>query len=121
MNERAGVLEIAKASGASVLFALIFVLIFAGAIKLFSLSYEVITPINQAIKVISLIAATLLFVRENGGLVKGAIIGAAFFICTYLIFSMMGGFSFSYKTALELLFCVIVGGIGGALSVNIFK
>ena len=67
---RTNVLQVLKAVFAAVLFSLVFVLIFTVIIQLFSLPLEVVKPVNQVFKIISIAAGGLIFIRGEKGLFK---------------------------------------------------
>lgn len=114
-------LIVLKGVAAAVIFSLAAVLLFALIIKLFSLPSSVITPVNQAIKVLSVLLSSLVFVRGNKGFLKGILLGLFAVAATYLVFAAIGGANFSWKFFIELLLGAIVGGIGGIIAVNVRK
>ena len=63
---RTNVFQVLKAVLAAVLFSLAFVLIFTVIIQLFSLPMNVVKPVNQVFKIISVAAGGLIFLREIG-------------------------------------------------------
>lgn len=115
-------LIVLKGVAAAVIFSLAAVLLFALIIKLFSLPSSVITPVNQAIKVLSVLLSSLVFIRGNKGFLKGILLGLFAVAATYFVFAAIGGgANFSWKFFVELLFGGIVGGIGGIIAVNVRK
>ncbi len=95
------------------------VLIFALIIKATNLSEIAIKSVNQFIKIISIFLGVLFSVKENKGLVKGAIVGATYMLIVSLIFRLLGSRGNGFLSfILELLFCAIVGVIFGIISVN---
>jgi putative membrane protein (TIGR04086 family) len=116
------ILQITKAVAMSVIVALALVLIFTFIIQIFSLPSSVIKPVNQVIKILCIVAGGLIFIRDEGGLVKGGIYGALAVIVTYLLFAIIAGeFAFSWTTIVEFIFGSIIGGIVGVIAVNIKK
>ena len=112
--------QILKATCAAIVFSLAFALIFTLIIHLCSLPSAVIKPVNQVFKIIAIAAGGLLFIRGEKGLIKGAIYGVTALICTYLLFSLIGGrFSFSYLMIVEILIGGAAGAISGVLAVNL--
>ena len=76
--------------------------------------------VNQVLKGISLSAGTLVFIRGEKGFLKGSIAGVFFTALSYLSFSALGGnFSLSWMLVVELLIALLVGGLSGALAVNL--
>jgi putative membrane protein (TIGR04086 family) len=116
------ILQITKAVAMSVIVALALVLIFTFIIQIFSLPSSVIKPVNQVIKVLCIVAGGIVFIRGEGGLLKGGIYGALAVIVTYLLFGIIAGeFTFSWTTIVEFIFGSIIGGIVGVIAVNIKK
>ena len=71
---RTNIFQVLKAVLASVLISLAFVLVFTLIIQLFSLPMNVVKPVNQVFKIISIVAGGLIFIRGEKGLVKGLIL-----------------------------------------------
>lgn len=113
--------EALKAAAAAVIFSLAATLAFAGIIKLFSVPSEAIAVVTRIIKAAAVFAGTVLFVREEKGIFKGAAAGAAAAAVTYFIFSAIAGEEFSPLFFAEVLFGGIIGGISGIIAVNIRK
>lgn len=119
---RTNVFQVLKAVLAAVLFSLAFVLIFTVIIQLFSLPMNVVKPVNQVFKIISVAAGGFIFLRGDKGLVKGIIYGISAVILTYLMYGLISlSLSFSWMFLLEIAFGAIVGGICGIIAVNIKK
>ncbi len=104
----------------SVIFCLAGVLILALITKFCSLNDVAIKVINQFVKVLSIFLGAMLFVSGTGGLIKGVLIGAVGSSVTYLLFSLLfGSPSFGVAFFIDVVFCAIVGGISGVISMNI--
>ena len=113
-------LTILKGSVYAVIGMLLGVLVFAIFVKLLYMSNGTIKVINQIIKGMAIAIACFLTVREEKGLVKGALIGLCGCVFTALIFSIMGAQSFfSVGLLIDLIMGVIVGAIFGIIAVNI--
>ena len=113
-------LTILKGSVYAVIGMLLGVLVFAIFVKLLYMSNGTIKVINQIIKGMAIAIACFLTVREEKGLVKGALIGLCGCVFTALIFSIIGGQSFfSVGLLIDLIMGVIVGAIFGIIAVNI--
>lgn len=114
--------QILKATCASVVFVLIYALLFTLIIQLFCLPTGVVKPTNQVFKILAITVGGLLFIREDKGLVTGAIFGAVSVIVNYLLFSLIAcSFTIGPFFALELFLGVVAGGITGIIAVNIKK
>ena len=86
---RTNIFQVLKAVLASVLISLAFVLVFTLIIQLFSLPMNVVKPVNQVFKIISIVAGGLIFIRGEKGLVKGLIYGVIAVLLTYLLFGLI--------------------------------
>ena len=105
-----------------IIITLLSVLVFAGIVKLATLSSSVIKAVNQFIKIISVFLGCAFTVKESKGLIKGIIIGAISTVITYLLFALIGGgVSFGLNFLLDVVLGVVVGGTSGVISVNFKK
>ena len=104
----------------AIIITLVGVLIFAGVIKTARLSSSVIKAVNQFIKIISIFLGVFFSVRNDKGLIKGALIGLISTAVIYLIFSLIGSDTdFSVTFIIDLVFGLIVGAISGVIAVNV--
>lgn len=116
--------KVAKGSLFSLCFSLIFVLLFAFCLKFTSLSENLITPINQVIKGVSIFLGVFLALKKEKkqGLVCGLLVGFVFTIIAFLSFSILCGcFVFDKSLLTDMIFGAIIGGICGIISVNLKK
>lgn len=114
------ILSVISGTFIAVISTLIGVLIFAGVIKISDLSYGVIKPVNQFIKVLSVFLGCFFGIKGNKGLIKGILIGVLSTFLTYVIISIMGKETlFSLAFLIDIIFSVIIGGIVGIIVVNI--
>ncbi len=119
-SNKKGVTQIAKGVGCSIIAILLATLVFAIAIKIFSISSAVITPVNQIIKALAIFFGCLVAVRESKGWLKGLFIGVMVIVVTYFIFAIVAGnISFGFANLLEILFGGVVGAISGVVAVNL--
>ena len=94
--------------------------VFAVILRTTGWGEAVIYTVNQVLKGSSLALGTLVFIRGEKGFLKGALTGVFFTALSYLSFSALGGdFSFSWMLVVELFFAVLVGGLSGAIAVNL--
>ena len=102
---------------------LIMILLFAVIVRFFNVSDSWIFPINQVIKVISLILGLVVMLKDNSkGFLKGLILGLIYFVLSFLIFSILQGkFSISIKNLYDLILTTLMGGLAGIIIVNIKK
>lgn len=116
------ILQVTKATCASVIFVLIYSLVFAGIISLFNLPSSVIKPVNQVFKVVAIVLGGMLFLRGERGLFKGALLGFSSVAFTWLIFcAIAASFTFGWTTLLEAVIGAFAGGISGIIAVNVKK
>ena len=117
---RDNVLQVLKATLAAAIFSLLCVLIFSFIIQLFSVSTDVIKPVNQVFKILAIALGGILFIRGGGGLFKGAVYGVCAVLVTYLLFSIISSsFAVTWLFALEIALGAVAGGISGIIGVNI--
>ena len=100
---------------------LIMILLFAVIVRFFNVSDSWIFPINQVIKVISIILGLVVMLKDNSkGFLKGLILGLIYFVLSFLIFSILQGkFSISIKNLYDLILTTLMGGLAGIIIVNI--
>ena len=117
---RTTVIQITKSVLAAILLSLTFVLVFTVIIQLCTLPSTVIKPVNQVFKILSIIISGLLFIRDDKGLIKGAIHGTLAVVLTFLVFGAISlSLSADWKFAIELLLGAIAGGASGIIAVNL--
>ncbi len=99
-------------------FALIIFLAFS--LKWFDLSESLISPLNLAIKTISVLVGAVVAIKgKNKGLIKGAIFGFLYILLAFASFSALAqSFSFDLSLLLDILFASVAGGIVGIIKVN---
>ena len=112
--------RIAKGVGLGLAFSFLMVIIFASVRTAITVPDKWVYPVNQTIKVCAIALGTLLYVRGEKGFLQGIAIGALFTALSYLAFSSLGGdFSITWMIFAELALATFVGGVFGALAVNI--
>ena len=105
-------------------FSLIGILVFAFILKFTNISEGVITPVNQAIKGVSIFLGVFLALKKQRemGLVSGFLIGLFYTLLAFLVFSVLSShFAFDLTLLTDIAFGGIIGGICGIISVNIKK
>lgn len=113
-------LPVVKGTGLAVIITLIGVLLLAVFVRVFLLSSQTIKIINQFIKTLAVFFGCFKFLRESKGLIRGAILGAFSAVIIRLLFSLLGGEPFFCSgLIIDLLFCGILGGIFGVITVNV--
>ena len=122
-KERLSFLPVVSGVVLSLVASLILILAFAFLIKTFEWGDGIITPINVAIKIISIATGVFVATKDGkGGLKKGAIVGTLYILLSFLIFSiLLGSFSLSAKLIWDLLLGLLGGIILGVMCVNLRK
>lgn len=115
--------EIFKGVIFSLIISVLTVIVFAIIVKFANLSSKTVEIVNIALKIISILAGTLLAVGSGRqGLLKGGIIGLLFVLVSYLVFSLINGsFSVNPLTAFDVIFCLVAGLLSGVFAVNVRK
>jgi putative membrane protein (TIGR04086 family) len=117
---KTNIFQVIKSAVGAVVVSLLFVLIFTLIIQLFSLSTDVVKPVNQIFKILSIVTGVLIFVRDDKGIVKGGIAGFIAVIITYFLYSAISGtLSISWRFPVEILLGTFSGAISGIIAVNI--
>ena len=107
---------------AAFVFALAAMIIFANILAVAALSDNIIYPINQAIKGVSIAVGSVLFVKGEKGWLKGGAIALVFTALAYPVFSAIGGsFAISWWILAEIISAFFIGALGGILAVNFRK
>ena len=116
------IFQIIKGVIISIIICLVSVLVFAYAIKLFSLSSSVIKPVNQVVKAIAITVGCLLSVRPPKGFVKGLSVGFFSVLLELLIFGLIAkNLTFGLNELIDLIFGGILGIIAGIICSNLKK
>ena len=99
-------------------FALVIVLAFS--LKWFSLDEKFISPLNLAIKTVSVLIGSLVAIKgESKGLMKGVIFGFLYIALAFVSFSFLAKtFTFDFGLFLDVLFACVAGGTVGIIKVN---
>lgn len=118
---KAAVFDVVKCVIFSLLFSMVLVLILALISKAAALSDKSVVYINQAIKVVSLLAGVFLGLKSRrGGLVLGAIVGLLYTVFSFLIFALISReLSFENITVFDFLIGIVAGILSGVLTVNV--
>ena len=101
------------------LFALALAAVF---VKNFALPQPTVTAINWSVKCLASFLGSVLFVKGERALFKGAGAGVLYTVLTLLLFAAIGGgFHIDGFFVLELAVCGILGGVGGLLGAKLRK
>ena len=118
------ILLIAKAVFWAVSVSLLGVLLFAVVIKYTNVSEGAIQPVNQIIKVLSILLGCLVVGKklQNKGWLWGIIIGVLYTIVAFVIFSILDGtFNLTANLFNDILFGGILGLIAGIICITLRK
>ena len=116
--------DVIKGALTAVSITLILILLFAVIVRFLNISDGWIFPINQVIKVISIIFGVLVMLKSNRekGFLKGMFLGATYFILSFFVFSILqGNFAFAMKNLYDFILTTLMGGLIGIILVNIRK
>lgn len=117
-------IDVIKGALVSVSITLVLILLFAVIVRFLNISDSWIFPINQVIKVISIIFGVIVLLKNNRekGFLKGLLLGIIYFLLSFFVFSILqGNFSFALKNLYDLLLTTLMGGLVGIIYVNIKK
>ena len=116
-------LDIIRTTIIAVIISLVLVLVFALIVNLVEVGEKVILPVNQAIKVISILASCFVGFKENKqGAFKGALSGLCYTLLSVLVFGLISKeISFNLMKLIDVALGIVAGAISGILSVNIRK
>ncbi len=123
-SKKSSFLSILKGALVAVSSTLIMILLFALVVRFFNVSEKWIFPINQVIKVISLILGIIVLLKSNRekGFLKGLILGLTYFILSFVIFSILQGkLTIGMKNIYDLILTTLMSGLIGIIIVNIKK
>ncbi|NLC16914.1 MAG: TIGR04086 family membrane protein [Clostridiales bacterium] len=114
-------LEVLKGLTIALIISLILILAMALVITFVDVSDTVIAVINQIIKAVSLLVASIIaFKEKSNGWKKGLILGIIYIVAAFLIFSLMDGkFTFGWNILFDLIAGAVMGIICGIFAVNI--
>ena len=114
------VLSFIKGLIVSMLVSFVLVILLALSIKWFSLSENLISPLNLVIKTISVLIGSIIAVKgETKGLVKGIIFGFFYVSMAFCSFSFLAkSFTFDLSLLLDIVFACVAGGMVGIIKVN---
>lgn len=112
-----------KALFVSLIITFACIILFAFIIKWASLPDKVISPVNMAIKAISVFFGAMVLTRSSTkGMLQGLLFAGIYTILAFTIFSILAQkLTLGLGLIADLAFAVVVGAIGGAVGVNVKK
>lgn len=123
IKDNNSLLTILKGALNALIISLVAILIFAFIIKLTSISDALIKPVNQVIKVVSILFGSFMALKKSNEktLFKGLLIGVCYIILAFVLFSTLNGsFQISSLFVLDIVFGASVGVIS-AIICNVLK
>lgn len=99
----------------ALLLSVISVLVLAMISRFFSVSTDVLPIINQVLKIVAVVIAVFLTVKDGSFLFKGMLIGLLYSVLSLLLFLTLGGHFNLVQFTVDALTSVAVGGICGLL------
>ena len=115
-----GFFTVLKAVAFALAVSVLAVVVFACVLRVKPLSDRAVYFVNQVVKNLAVIVATLLFIRGEKGWLKGGAVGLLFTLLSYLTFSIVAHtFSLSVLAVAELFVGWIAGAGAGAIAVNL--
>ncbi len=106
------VLETATAAILCTVFCLLAVSLFAVFVRAFAPSDTTVTVVNQIIHCLGVFVFSLICVRSERALFKGAAAGLLSTVLTMLLFGAIGGFHITVIFLAELLLGIVFGALG---------
>jgi putative membrane protein (TIGR04086 family) len=119
-NNETGIFRLLKGVGFAWVFSFLSVVVFACVLRIRPCSDKTVYVVNQTIKGVAIVLASVLFVRGEKGWLKGMAVGGLFIALSYLTFAVVGGgFALSGFAFLELAIGLFLGAISGIVAVNL--
>lgn len=115
--------DVVKSTIIAVVASLVLILLFALIVNLTDVPDSVVSPVNQAIKVVSVLVGCLVGIREQRmGAFKGAIAGLLYTFLSTLLFGLISNnLRFNAMSLIDVALGIVIGAISGILSVNVRK
>ena len=113
--------NVLKGSLVSVSVSLVLILIFALLIKFLNIPDGAIQPVNQAIKIISILFGVIAALKNfpQKGLLTGALIGLIYTILAFMFFSLLSGqLIINASLFIDVAFALLIGAMCGIFFVN---
>lgn len=113
--------DIVRSTLVSLIISIILVLILALIVKLTNAASSIILPINQVIKILSILAGSFIGIKTvEKGAFKGAVSGLLFsFISMFLFATIEGSQIIALSTLVDVVAGMVAGLISGIITVNV--
>lgn len=114
------ILSFIKGLIVSMLISFGLIILLAFCLKWFSFDEKYISPLNLAIKTISVLIGSIIAIKgESKGLLKGVCFGLLYIVVAFVSFSVLAkSFAIDVSFLLDVLFSCIAGGLVGIIKVN---
>ncbi len=113
--------ECGLAAVLSTVFSLFALALFAVFVRAYAPSDTTIAIVDRIILSLGVFVFSLLFIRRERALFKGAAAGVLSLFLTTVVFGCIGGFHFTPMFLIELLLVAVFGGLGALLGVKLRK
>lgn len=115
--------DICIATLLSIVFSVLFVIIFACLLKWFEWSDNCIAPVNIGIRMLAILLGCVFGIRSGSkGIIKGVFVGTFFTLITYCVYSLiLSDWSVNPMTVYDFIFNIIGGLVSGVVAVNMRK
>lgn len=115
--------DLIRSTIVAVIISLVLVLVFALIVNLANVNENIILPVNEAIKVVSLLIGCFIGFRDmRSGVFKGAITGLLYTLLSILVFGIIShSVKFNLLSLVDVALGIIAGAISGILVVNLKK
>lgn len=113
--------DILRATAIAVIVSLVTVLVFSLIVNLTNVNEKIILPINEAIKVISILTGCFIGFRQpKQGALKGAVGGLLYTFLSILIFGIIShSVKFNALSLVDVALGIVAGAISGIIVVNV--
>lgn len=113
--------DILRATVIAVIVSLVTVLVFSLIVNLTNVNEKIILPVNEAIKVVSILIGCFIGFKElKHGAFKGAISGLLYTFLSILIFGIIShSVKFNALSLIDVALGIVAGAISGIIVVNL--
>ena len=114
--------DVIKSALFSLIITLVCVLILGIVVKFVAVPPTILLPINQVIKVISVLLGCVIAIKDKrNGAIKGGICGLIYTLLSVFIFLILGMSLKESFSFIDVLLGIIIGAISGIIAVNTGK
>ncbi|MBQ2805213.1 MAG: DUF3792 family protein [Clostridia bacterium] len=118
-NKLGFLLQSAKCGVFALVFSCVGVLLLALVAQIFSLSENLLPYINQGLKIVALVVALALCVKEEKFLLKCIVASVVFWLLSFVLFSLLGGQFNVVQLLVDLVLCLVAGVVVGIVKSKI--